>query len=137
MAKALILIIDASEATRRMYADYFRFHGYAVADAADREGGMRLAQELQPDLIVTELSGEPGWVHAVQVFRGTGAGREAAIVACSTLIDAWWPRGPEELDVDRALPKPASPRVLLEEAEQLLAHRTRAPRVAHGPAADN
>lgn len=123
MEKALILIIDKSPATRSMYADCFRYYGYAVAEAADGVEGVRLFNELQPDLIVTELSDEPEWIQAIQALRWSDAGRETALIACSTRIDRSWPFPPAGVDVDVALAKPTSPHALLQEAEQLLAWR--------------
>jgi CheY-like chemotaxis protein len=121
--KALILIIDQSSDTRAMYADCFRHHGYAVAEAADSHEGLALSRSLRPDLIVTELSTEHEWVQAIRVIRGNGVAGETAIIACSSSIEPSWPCVPEGIDVDRALPKPTSPSTLLMAAEQLLAGR--------------
>jgi CheY-like chemotaxis protein len=120
MDKALILIIDESGDTRAMYGDYFRYHGYAVAEAADGLEGLRLYYKLQPDLVVTELSDEPEWIRALRTMRGHGHGRKTATIACSTTIDASWPYAPPGVDVDMALPKPISPRTLLLQAQHLL-----------------
>jgi DNA-binding response OmpR family regulator len=120
MGKALILIIDPSRETRAIYADYFRFHGYDVVEAGDGAEGVRLYGELAPDLVVTELSGDPDWVPALGVVRSRGAGSRTPIIACSTVIDAHWPYAPSGLEVDSALAKPTSPRKLLMVAEHLL-----------------
>lgn len=125
MAKELILIIDASAETRSMYGDYFRYHGYEVAEAPDAAEGVQLLSELRPDLVVTELSEEPEWVEGIRTLRRSGTGEERAMIACSTRIDPTWPCAPPEIDVDRALPKPLSPRVLLLEAQAVLASRSR------------
>jgi CheY-like chemotaxis protein len=122
MHKALILIIDQSSATRAMYADYLRHHGYDVAEAADSAEGFQLSVALHPDLVVTELPADHEWVQAIRVVGRNGAARETAIIACSTHIDPRWPYMPEGVDVDRALPKPTSPRTLLYEVERLLGH---------------
>lgn len=123
MAKALILIIDKSGETRSMYGDYFRYHDYEVAEAADAAEGMLVFSELRPDLVVTELSEEPEWMRGVQTLRRWGRSRATGMIACSTTIDASWPFAPPGVDVDRALPKPLSPRELLLEAEAVLAER--------------
>jgi len=123
MEKTLVLIIDASSDTRSMYADYFVHHGYAVAEAAHGAEGVRRFHDLRPDLIVTELSEEPEWVHALQAMRWPEVGLETAMIACSTMIDSAWPAAPAGIDVDVALPKPTSPRTLLLEARELLARR--------------
>ncbi|HSJ26177.1 MAG TPA: hypothetical protein VK929_15975 [Longimicrobiales bacterium] len=122
MQKALILIVDQSSATRAMYADYLRYHGYGVAEASTSAEGMRLSHSLRPDLVVTELPADHEWVQAIRVLGRDGAARETAIIACSTQIDPRWPYVPEGVDVDRALPKPTSPRTLLDEVMRLLGH---------------
>lgn len=127
MDTALILIIDESEDTRAMYGDYFRYHGYAVAEAADGAEALRLYYRLQPDLIVTELSDEPEWIRAIRTMRGQGGGRKTATIACSTTIDATWPYAPPGVDVDMALAKPTSPRTLLLQAQHLLGVGSRQP----------
>lgn len=119
MPKALILIIDESEVTRAMYGDYFRHHGFAVAEAANGTEGLRLFRQRRPDLIVTELSDRPEWMQSIRSIRAL-AGRRTAMIACSTTIDATWPVAPPGLDVDVALAKPISPRALLDQAQHLL-----------------
>lgn len=121
MQNALILIIDTSPETRSMYAEYFRYHGYSVAEAADASEGVRLFQKLQPNLVVTELSDEAEWLQAIRILRWPETGGRTAVIACSTWIDPKWPVVPPGIDVDVALAKPTSPRTLLLEAEQLLA----------------
>jgi CheY-like chemotaxis protein len=122
MHRALILIIDPSRETRTIYADYFRHYGYAVAEAGSGHEGAALARSLRPDLIVTELSEDHDWVQAIRVVRDDGSTRETAIIACSTLIEPSWPCAPAGVEVDSALPKPTSPRTLLDEVQRLLAH---------------
>ena len=51
MQKARILIIDASADTRSMYADYFRYHGYQVAVAADGVEVLTKRAPKEPDEI--------------------------------------------------------------------------------------
>jgi CheY-like chemotaxis protein len=121
MQQRLILIVDHDRSTRTMYADYFRHHGYAVAEAAFGAEGVRLFRQLRPDLIVTELSLEPDWVETLRTVR-TNNRFDTIIIACCASID---PGCPFSLDgVDRALSKPTSPRALLLEAEQLLGERS-------------
>jgi CheY-like chemotaxis protein len=119
MHKALILIIDESDVTRAMYGDYFRHHGFAVAEAANGTEGLRLFRQLRPDLIVTELSDRPEWMQSIRSIRALGA-RKTGMIACSTAIDATWPVAPPGLEVDLALAKPISPRALLDQALHLL-----------------
>lgn len=120
MPKALILLIDESDVTRAMYGEYFRYHGFDVAEASDGTEGLRLFRQLHPDLIVTELSDEPEWMESIRSIRAQGGGQRTAMIACSTAIDATWPVAPPGLEVDLALAKPISPRALLYQARGLL-----------------
>lgn len=120
MVNGLILIIDASEDTRAMYCDYFRHHGYSVAEAGDATEGLGLVRQVQPDLIVTELSDDPAWLWSIRRIQNGRAGHRPLVIACSTTIDANCPYGPPGVDVDLALAKPISPRALLLQAQQLL-----------------
>jgi CheY-like chemotaxis protein len=128
MEKPLILLIDPSVDTRAMYGEYFRFHGYTVAEAADTAEALRLFPELQPDLVVTEFSLDPEWCDAIRAMRDQGNGYKTATILCSVMIDAAWPFAPPGIEADLALPKPISPRALLLQAEQVLRARLRARR---------
>ena len=123
MAKGLILIIDESAETREMYADCFRYHDYDVIEAADGIEGAQLFQQQRPDLIVTELSGDPQWMRALRTIRWPTSGGRTAMIACSTWIDRAWPSAPAGIEVDVVLPKPTLPNELLAEAESLLARQ--------------
>jgi DNA-binding response OmpR family regulator len=131
MTRARILIIDPSQETRTMYAGYFRHHGYDVVEAADAGDGAALVAECQADLVVTELSADTEWMDALWTLRMS---RHSGVpmIACSTTIEARCPWGPACVDV--ALPKPTSPRDLLEQAQCLL-ERGAAAAVAAGGAA--
>jgi DNA-binding response OmpR family regulator len=117
MNPVLVLIIDNSHDTRAMYADYFRHHGFAVAEAATGPEGAALCEQLKPALVITELSTSPEWMDALWSIR-SGRGAATPILACSTQIERSAPWGPACVDV--ALPKPASPRALLDQARALL-----------------
>jgi CheY-like chemotaxis protein len=128
MQMPLILIIDQSAETRAIFGDYFRYHGYTVAEASSGAEGLRLFHELRPDLIVTELSNEPEWLEAMREMRGQRDGRRPATIICSIMIDPSWPFAPAGYDADLALAKPISPRALLLQAQQVLRARSRAAR---------
>jgi CheY-like chemotaxis protein len=102
MPKERILIIDKSPETRAMYAEYFRYHGYRVVEAADGAEGVRLFAQLQPDLVVTELSDEPEWARAIRLLRWPKTGGVTAVIACSTWIDRNRPAAPAGIDASGA-----------------------------------
>ena len=124
MHKALILFLDPSSETRAMYADYFRHHGYDVAEAADSAGAVALHTRRRADLVVTELSDRPEWKDAIRSMRWPEPGFETPVIACSSRIDPDWPFAPIWVDVDVALPKPTPPSAVLRAARHLLARRS-------------
>jgi DNA-binding response OmpR family regulator len=122
MQRALVLIVDASRATRDMYADFLRHHGYEVAEAGDCTEGVRVFRALRPDVVVTELTGGPESAEAISEMRAATPAGESLLIACSTYVEQHRP-SLAEIGLDAALPKPTSPRALLREIEWLLAQR--------------
>lgn len=120
MGKALILLIDPSAATRSMYADCFRHHGYDVVEAEDAAEGLRLFARFDPRLVVAELSDDPEWLDAIRMLRALVPGLHTPVILCSTRIDAFTPAPPQGIEADVALAKPVSPRALLTQADDLL-----------------
>ena len=59
----LVLLIEDFDDARDMYAEYLTFSGLRVAGAADALTGLKLAEELQPDVILMDaaLPGLSGW----------------------------------------------------------------------------
>ena len=70
----LVLLIEDFEDAREMYAEYLEFSGLRVAGAADAVRGLRMAEELQPSLILMDaaLPGLSGW-DAIQLLKGNPA----------------------------------------------------------------
>jgi len=66
----LVLLIEDFEDAREMYAEYLEFSGLRVAGAADAVRGLRMAEELQPSLILMDaaLPGLSGW-DAIQLLK--------------------------------------------------------------------
>jgi CheY-like chemotaxis protein len=62
-AKKLVLVVDDFADNREMYAEYLRFKGYDVAEAATGQEAIDLTTRLQPDLVCMDLSlpGVDGW----------------------------------------------------------------------------
>ena len=59
LARARILVVDDSEALRKTIALYLRHGGYRdIHEAACGEEALAAADELQPDLIITDRSEE-------------------------------------------------------------------------------
>ena len=55
MAKARILIVDDEEATRELFAELLQRWGYDVEQTADGHGALKIAADLHPDVIISDL----------------------------------------------------------------------------------
>jgi DNA-binding NtrC family response regulator len=55
MAKARILIVDDEENTREVFAELLERWGYEVAQTSDGHAALKLAAELHPDVIISDL----------------------------------------------------------------------------------
>jgi two-component system cell cycle response regulator DivK len=53
----LVLLVDDDEASRGLYAEYLTsVSGYRVAEAADGKQGVELATEIEPEVIVMDMT---------------------------------------------------------------------------------
>jgi two-component system cell cycle response regulator DivK len=61
--RPLVLLIEDFDDAREMYAEYLEFSGMRVAGASDAVRGLKLAEELQPSVILMDaaLPGLSGW----------------------------------------------------------------------------
>jgi DNA-binding response OmpR family regulator len=50
-----VLLVEEEIDEREMYAQWFRRHGYCTLQAANAADGYRLASELSPDVVITDL----------------------------------------------------------------------------------
>lgn len=50
-----ILIVEDNAINRELLRDILVFHGYKIAEASDGQGGVDLARELMPDLILMDI----------------------------------------------------------------------------------
>jgi two-component system cell cycle response regulator DivK len=59
----LVLLVEDYDDAREMYADYLEFSGMRVVGAADAVLGLKMADELQPAIILMDaaLPGLSGW----------------------------------------------------------------------------
>lgn len=62
-AAPLVLVVDDYQDAREMYAEYLSFSGFRVAEASNGADAVRQAAELNPDIILMDLSlpGMDGW----------------------------------------------------------------------------
>ena len=59
----LVLLVEDFDDAREMYSDYLEFSGFRVVSAADAVLGLKMADELQPSIILMDaaLPGLSGW----------------------------------------------------------------------------
>jgi two-component system, cell cycle response regulator DivK len=59
----LVLLVEDFDDAREMYAEYLQFAGMRVAGAPDAVKGLKMAEELQPSVILMDaaLPGLSGW----------------------------------------------------------------------------
>jgi len=55
MAKARILIVDDEESTRELFAELLQRWGYDVDQTADGHAALKIAAEMHPDVIISDL----------------------------------------------------------------------------------
>ena len=67
MANELILIVEDNDKNRKLMRDVLAFKGYRLAEAETGEEGVRLARELDPDLILMDIQ-LPG-INGITAFR--------------------------------------------------------------------
>jgi CheY-like chemotaxis protein len=116
--RRLVLVIDDSAATRKLYALSLELEGFVVAQARDGQDGLQQVRGLVPDIIITDLAMPimDGW-ETIRRLRADPRTRHIPIIACSG--DGAGQR------MDRAAPdvllaKPCSLHMLVAEVRRLL-----------------
>jgi DNA-binding response OmpR family regulator len=76
-----VLLIEDFDDARDMYAEYLTFSGLRVAGAADALTGLKLAEELRPDVILMDaaLPGLSGW-DAIKRLKANSATRHIPVL---------------------------------------------------------
>lgn len=121
---AIVILVDDHEDSRAMYALMLSHAGFHVVAAATAEEALGLAQQLQPDAVVTDvrLAGASG-LELAQRLRADARTREMAILVLTGDIRAR-DHGPD-VGFDRFLLKPFPPSALADEITATLAERAR------------
>lgn len=70
----LVLIVEDHEDTRFMLRTFLEMRGLFVAEAEDGEAGVRMAEEIKPDLILMDMSlPRLDGLAATHLIRGSGS----------------------------------------------------------------
>lgn len=112
-----VLIIDDNEGLIDLFQRYLINHRYRVVSARDGTEGLRLAQELSPDVVILDvmMPGEDGW-EVLQHLKTRPSTQQIAVVVCSIFHD---PELAFSLGASEFLPKPVSQQQLLQSLERL------------------
>ena len=120
-----ILVVDDDRDTREMYADYLRWRGCDVREAADTKSALAQAFASPPAAVVMDLAmPEAGGLDAVQRLRRDPRTAHVAVIICTAYLPG--DRGMRALDAvgyDAYLTKPVLPQELFGEIGRILHKR--------------
>lgn len=117
----LILVVDDYQDAREMYAEYLQFSGFRVAEARNGNEAVSQAFELQPDLILMDLSlpGMDGW-EATRVLKADERTKHIPVVALTGHALAGASEGAKKAGCDSFVTKPCLPDDLVVEVRRML-----------------
>jgi CheY-like chemotaxis protein len=117
----LVLVVDDFEDARILYGEYLAFCGYRVADAVNGEEAIRKAVELQPDLILMDLSMPliDGW-EATRRLKADPRTRGIRIMALTGHAMAAHAESARQAGCDVVVTKPCLPQELARIIGELL-----------------
>lgn len=118
----LVLIVDDDLSTRVMYREYLRHSGFRTAEAHNGFQALEKAQELRPDIVLTDLAvpGMDGFEFG-RALQQSAATRDIPIVAITGRSEYLTePRRIRQAGIRHVLMKPCDPEVVLQELRRLL-----------------
>lgn len=120
------LIVDHDDDTRRMYAEYLRFSGWRIDEAADGREALAKALAAPPDAIVSEtrLPGINGY-DLCALLRRDAATRRVPIVVVTADAYAGDETRARGCGADTVLVKPCLPEDLASELQRVVTARQR------------
>ncbi len=119
--RPLILVVDDFPDNREMYADYFRFVGYRVAEAANGQEALDKAEDVVPDAIIMDLSlpGIDGW-EATRRLKANPRTKHVPILAVTGHAVTGHSKSAAEAGCDMFITKPCLPETLERHVRALL-----------------
>jgi DNA-binding response OmpR family regulator len=120
MAPPTVLLIDSDQDSLTIYSLILRYYGYAVVTVQDGANALRIAEEVDPDIVISELflPRAPGHGILRELRENDRTARKPLIVLDSVpmLGDTLM----EGLTGTSRLTKPCTPTRLVEEVAKLL-----------------
>jgi CheY-like chemotaxis protein len=120
-----VLLVDDSIDEREMYAEYLRDRGYCTLQAATAYDGFRMAADLAPAVVVTDIKlpgGEDGLALTARL-KHDAATRAAAVIVLSAAVFPKDRTAASKAGCDRFLTKPCLPADLEAAMVELVGHR--------------
>ena len=120
-ARPLVLVVDDYQDAREMYAEYLSFSGFRVAEAGTGVEALEKAFELQPDVILMDLSlpGMDGWA-ATRRLKTDDRTRHIPVVALTGHALAGASEGARQAGCDAFVTKPCLPDELVLQVRRML-----------------
>lgn len=128
MRACRVLVVDDEAKIRQIVTEYLKREGYEVAEAADGEEALRLAERLRPDLVVLDVM-MPG-LDGIEVLRRLRAASEVYVIMLTARTEEYDKLIGLSVGADDYVEKPFSPRELVARVKAVLrrAGRDSAPR---------
>jgi CheY-like chemotaxis protein len=116
-----VLVVDDVAENRAVVADLLASLGFEVAEAADGEAGLALAQRLRPDLVLLDVAmPKLDGLEVVRALRAQNASRGLPVIALSASVSTSDSEQCLAAGMDAFLPKPLDADRLLEQIARLL-----------------
>ena len=118
----LVLVVDDFEDAREMYAEYFAFSGFRIAQARDGAEALAKAFELIPHVILMDLSlpGMDGW-EATRRLKADPRTKHIPVIAVTGHALTGFSESALKAGCDSFVTKPCLPETLVAEVRRLLA----------------
>lgn len=118
----LVLVVDDFQDAREMYAEYFIFAGFQVAQARDGAEALAKTLELVPDIILMDLSlpGMDGW-EATRRVKANPSTKHIPVIAVTGHAMTGYSESAAKAGCDAFVTKPCLPDALVAEVRRLLA----------------
>jgi two-component system cell cycle response regulator DivK len=122
MTQATVLIVDDFEDNRTMYAEFLKFSGYQVVEAANGLEAIQMATVCAPDIVIMDLSLPvlDGWEATRRLKRDVRTRHVPVVVLTGHALKGHF-QSAREAGCDGFLAKPCLPETLLEAVRQILA----------------
>jgi two-component system cell cycle response regulator DivK len=123
----LVLLVDDFQDNREMYAEFLRFSGLTVEEAANGHEALEKTFALMPDVVVMDLSlpGIDGW-EATRRLKADVRTKHIPILALTGHALAGYSEGARQAGCDAFVTKPCLPEELLTQIQRILEARARA-----------